>query len=116
MRVLVCLLSLAVVVGLAHWAYRENYRTKLAWKHAEEIRAQIRAAHARLDVLQDEWAYQNRPARLRELAFLNFESLQLFDLGAEHFGELAAVPYRPDAPLELFTAERAGLSLREIRP
>jgi hypothetical protein len=95
MRTILYILTAFAVVGLAFWAYRENYATQQALKEAESLHAEIRAAHARLTVLRAEWAYLNRPDRLRELADLNFDRLQLLSLRPEQFGQVDQVAYPP---------------------
>ena len=97
MRTLFYMLTSLAVIGLAFWAYRENYATQQALAETEELRTEIRAAHARLAVLRAEWAYLNRPDRLRDLADINFDSLGLLPLAPEQFGRLDQVPY-PQAP------------------
>jgi len=81
------------VVGLAFWAYRENYATQQALSETSELHNEIRTAHARLAVLKAEWAYLNRPDRLRELADLNFGRLELLPLRAQQFGRVAEIPF-----------------------
>ncbi|MEP4197448.1 MAG: cell division protein FtsL [Aliishimia sp.] len=90
--------SLAVV-GLAFWAYRENYATQQAVAETSKLHRDIRAAHARLAILKAEWAYLNRPDRLRELADLNFERLQLLPLRSDQFGHVDQVPFPAAAVL-----------------
>jgi len=104
MRTLLYLVVALAIVGLAFWAYRENYATQLALAEKDQTHADIRAAYGRLAVLRAEWAYLNRPDRLRELADLNFDKLQLFPLQAEQFGNLDQVALRPveTAPALLF--------------
>lgn len=98
MRTVLYILTAFAVVGLAFWAYRENYATQLVLKETEQLHRDIRAAHARLTVLKAEWAYLNRPDRLRELADLNYERLQLMPLRPDQFGMVDQVAY-PPAPL-----------------
>lgn len=96
MRTVFYILTSLVVLGLAFWAYRENYATKDALAEAERLRAEIRIAHARLAVLRAEWAYLNRPDRLRDLADLNFDRLGLLPQRPEQFGHVDQVAYPPD--------------------
>ncbi len=98
MRAILHILTAVAVIGLAFWAYRENYATQQALSEADKLHANIRAAHARLAVLKAEWAYQNRPDRLRDLAEINFERLGLLPLHPDQFGRVDEVPY-PAAPL-----------------
>ena len=101
MRNLLFVLTAFLVIGLAFWAYRENYATQAALDEADDLRSEIRAAHARLAVLRAEWAYLNRPERLRDLADLNFDRLGLLPLRPEQFGRVGEVAYPPDPLLEL---------------
>lgn len=101
MRNLFYVLTTIAVIGLAFWAYRENYATQAALDEADQIRSEIRAAHARLAVLKAEWAYLNRPERLRDLADLNFDRLGLLPLRPEQFGKLDEVAYPPQPTLEI---------------
>ena len=98
MRSLVHILTAVAVIGLAFWAYRENYRTQEALARAEALQDDIGAARQRLRVLRAEWAYLNRPERLRELSELNFPDLQLMPLAPEHFGSVAEVAYPAPEP------------------
>lgn len=95
MRGLMYVLTVVSVIGLAFWAYRENYTTQTALDNAEELQLQIGEARDRLAVLKAEWAYLNRPDRLRDLADLNFERLQLLPLRPDQFGRIEQVAYPP---------------------
>ncbi len=85
MRTVLFLLAALAIVGTGFWAYRENYATQAALDEVAALNAQIADMQARLAVLGAEWAYLNRPDRLRDLAELNFERLGLMPLRAEHF-------------------------------
>ena len=102
MRNVLFVLTVLCVIGLAFWAYRENYATQAALEEAEYLRAEIRAAHPRLAVLRAEWAYLNRPERLRDLADLNFDRLGLFALAPEQFGQVDEVSF-PGLPADDIT-------------
>lgn len=93
MRGFLYIFSAMIVVSLGFWAYQENYRTQASIKEVRQLHASIGAAHARLNMLNAEWAYLNRPDRLRDLADLNFERLQLIPLRPESFGNVGAVAY-----------------------
>lgn len=95
MRTFFYILTALTVVGLAFWAYRENYATQGALAETRELRSDIRASHARLSVLKAEWAYLNRPDRLLDLANINFDRLGLLPLRPEQFGNVDQVAYPP---------------------
>ena len=80
-------------MGLAFWAYSENYRTQESIAKVERLHSDIGAARARVAVLKAEWAYLNRPDRLRDLAELNFERLELFPVAPEQFGVISQVAF-----------------------
>lgn len=98
MRTLLFCVTALMVFSLAFWAYRENYATQQVLKETRGLQSQIGAAQIRLSVLRTEWAYLNRPDRLRELAEINFERLGLLPLRPDQFGRVDEVSY-PQAPL-----------------
>lgn len=93
MRTILYVLTTVSVIALAFWAYRENYATQAALSETEQLRRDIRTAHDRLSVLRAEWAYLNRPDRLRDLVDLNFDALGLLPLRADQFGNVDQVAY-----------------------
>lgn len=101
MRSALYVLSFMTVIGLAFWAYRENYETQDALTRAEDLRRDIAATQQRLSVLNAEWAYLNRPDRLRELADLNFERLGLLPLHPQQFGRVDQVAFPEREPLKI---------------
>lgn len=110
MRSFFYVLSALAVIGLAYWAYHENYRTQAAIGRAERLEDQISIARQRLRVLNAEWAYLNRPSRLRELADINFDRLGLMPLEAEQFGRIDEVGYPPEEDLRVDFADGIEVS------
>jgi len=101
MRSLFYILSAVMVIGLAFWAYRENYETQEAQAKAEQLQREISHARQRLRVLNAEWAYLNRPDRLRDLADLNFDKLGLLPLQPYQFGRIDQVAFPEDDNLPI---------------
>lgn len=115
MRTVLYVVSALVVMGLAYWAYNQNYRTHEALKEAQELQREIAQMRESLGVLRAEWAYLNRPDRLRELADLNFDRLGLLPLRPDQFGETSKVSYpAPELPAILSSVEVVGE--REVTP
>ena len=83
------------VVGLAYWAYHQGYQTREAMREVKRLRHALGAAHQELNVLQAEWAYLNRPDRLRALVEMNFEQLGLMELTPEQLGTVSQISYSP---------------------
>lgn len=98
MRGLSFVLAALAVIGLAFWAYQENYKTQAAIAEVRDLHSAIGAAHERLNILRAEWAYLNRPDRLSDLADLNFDRLGLLPLMPGSFGQVDQIAY-PQAPL-----------------
>ena len=97
MRGLLFVVSALVVMALGFWAYQENYKTQAAIADVRDLHRQIGSAHERLNILNAEWAYLNRPDRLADLADLNFDRLGLLPLMPDAFGRVDQVIFpRPD--------------------
>lgn len=95
MRALLYTVTVLIVMGLAFWAYRENYRTQAAIDDMNRIQREIGGLREQLGVLRAEWAYLNRPERLRDLVDLNFARLKLVPVQAGQFGAVNNVDYPP---------------------
>lgn len=111
MRTLFHMIIVLSVMGLAFWAYQENHRTQQALKEVDQVQRQIAEARARLNVLKAEWAYLNRPDRLKDLVEINFDRLGLLPLTPAQFGTVEEVAFPlPDVlpvtdPVEVSTQE-----------
>ena len=101
MKSLLYIASALAVIGLAFWAYSENYQTQASIAQVETLHRDIAAARARVGVLKAEWAYLNRPDRLRDLAELNFDRLGLLPLSPAQFGEIEQIAFPEDEPLPI---------------
>lgn len=95
MRSLAFIMTALAVISLAFWAYAENYSTQYVLGKTEKLQGNIGQARARLAVLKAEWAYLNRPDRLRDLTEINFDRLQLLPLRPDQFGQIDQVPFAP---------------------
>ncbi len=93
MRPVFFVLSFLAVMGLAFWAYRENYATQAALREMGQLQDEIASLREALALQRAEWAYLNRPERLRELATLNFDRLGLLPLEPTQFGVAGQVAY-----------------------
>lgn len=99
MRSVIYLTTALIVMGLAFWAYRENYRTQAAINEMASIQRDIGTQRESLAVLRAEWAYLNRPDRLRELVNMNFEKLKLLPITSDQFVDISQIAYAKPKPL-----------------
>lgn len=95
MRPLLYTLSFLAVMGLGFWAYRENYETQAMLKEMAAVQDQIAGLREGLAIQRAEWAYQNRPDRLRDLVVANFAKLQLLPMEPAQFGTPTEIAYPP---------------------
>ena len=112
MRAVMYVVAALTVMGLAFWAYQENYATQQSIKDVRRLHAQIGDAHERLGMLRAEWAYLNRPDRLIDLAEINFDRLGLLPLSPEAFGEIDAIVY----PLPDILPITDPIDIRSVAP
>ena len=110
MRSLLYIVTALAVISLAFWAYRENYQTQAEIARTEKINKEIGNARARLTVLRAEWAYLNRPDRLRDLSEVNFERLGLLPLRPDQFGKVDQVAFPPEPEPELIITNPVDVS------
>ncbi|MDO5658665.1 MAG: cell division protein FtsL [Paracoccus sp. (in: a-proteobacteria)] len=98
MRSVLYLLCAIAVMSLAVWSYRENYRTRATMDEMVAVQREIANLREDLGVLRAEWAYLNRPDRLRELVNLNFERLQLVSISSDQFLDVDKIAFPPQRP------------------
>lgn len=95
MRSVLYLTTTLIVMGLAFWAYRENYSTQTALGEMGHVQREIASLREDLGVLRAEWAFLNRPDRLRELVNLNFDQLKLVPFDSSQFVDVGQVAFPP---------------------
>lgn len=95
MRNLINAICVLAVMALGFWAYSENYKTQAAMDEVARLQSEIGALMETQAVLRAEWAYLNRPDRLRDLAELNFGQLGLVPLQPSQFGHIEQIAYPP---------------------
>ncbi|MGY6703565.1 cell division protein FtsL [Roseinatronobacter sp.] len=105
MRSFLYFLTALAVIGLAAWAYRENHLTQQAMNERRALEREVASLGSAITIQRTEWAYLNRPDRLRELVDVNFERLRLVPMTADHFGEIGQVAY----PLPVLRGDYSGV-------
>lgn len=98
MRSFLYLCTALAVIALAAWAYRENHMTQQAMNERRALEREIALLDETISIQRAEWAYLNRPDRLRELVDVNFEQLRLVPITGAHFGEIGQIVYPLPAP------------------
>jgi len=99
MRPFLSILTAFALMALAFWAYRENYATQAALREVSALNREIAGLREALNLQRAEWAYLNRPERLRDLAVLNFDRLNLLPMEPEQFGRVDQVAFPPPPPI-----------------
>lgn len=117
MRFVIHAVAFLVVIGLGFWAYHENYKTQAALAKTESFDLRISNAHTRLSVLRAEWAYLNRPDRLRNLVEMNYDRLELMPLNYRQFHDLdGARPLPYPAGRKIGVEQAVEVSRAETTP
>lgn len=108
MKRLLAAVSVLVVVAIAAWTYDINYQTKNALREVDRLGAEIAMRHEAHQVLRVEWAYLNRPERLKRLVEMNNGRLGLVPIGPDRFGDVASVPFPPPPEIDPLEAALAA--------
>lgn len=90
------------LIALGFSTYRQNYATQTMMRDVERLQADIGAKREELAILRAEWAYLNRPERLRALVDLNYARLGLAPMTPEQFGMVEQVSY-PNFDLDMIS-------------
>ena len=118
MRPFLLVFTALTLMALAFWAYRENYATQRQLKEIAAVQNEIGALREGIALQRAEWAYLNRPVRLRELATINFDRLGLLPMEPEQFGTSSEIGYPAPPALKITgTVETMGsLNPTEVAP
>lgn len=114
MRPFLSVLSFVAVMALAFWAYRENYATQTQLKEMAKVQHQIASLRDEISMQKAEWAYLNRPTRLRDLAAMNFDRLGLMPMAPLQLASAADVAMPLVAPLVVTGASQGEPSLSPL--
>ena len=98
MRSVLYLLTTLAVMGMAFWAYRENYSTQAALTEMGSVQREIATLREDLGVLRAEWAFLNRPDRLQDLVNLNFDKLKLMPFDSSQYVDVVQVSFPKPKP------------------
>ncbi len=96
MKTFLYLLAGVLVVFAASWTYKVNYQVQEAEDRVSSLQRQINRERSAIAVLGAEWAYLNRPERLRALAETYYSELRLMPIDASHFADINEVPMPED--------------------
>ncbi len=94
------IIGVIICAVLAYWAYSISSETRAASIELRALKSEIRKEHERISVLRSEWAYLNRPERLRHLVELNFDELGLVQITEQNYSETSVVPFASQEDLD----------------
>lgn len=98
MRGFLYVMAFFALIALGAWAYSENYAMRARLAEAQRLRAEIAALNDAIATQRAEWAFLNRPDRLRALVDVNFERLHLMPMEPGQLAPVATLAYPAPAP------------------
>ena len=96
MKTVLYLFAGMLVVFAASWTYKVNYQVQDAEDRVASLQRAINRERSSIAVLGAEWAYLNRPERLRALSEAYYNELRLMPIDATHFASIKDVPMPAD--------------------
>ena len=96
MKTFLYLLAGVLVVFAASRGQYPDYQVQEAEDRVSSLQRQINRERSAIAVLGAEWAYLNRPERLRALAETYYSELRLMPIDASHFADIGEVPMPQD--------------------
>ncbi len=91
MKAFFYLCAAIAVVLCGYLTFEINYKTRDTQKRVAKLQREIAMERETISVLNVEWAYLNRPERLRILSETYFMELRLMPIHAEHFADRSDV-------------------------
>lgn len=96
MRALLYILGISAVLMLSAMSYSQNYATRDVLREIQSLRGDIRLRQQQLRALEDEWAYLNRPKRIKELTVINYPNIELSRRSPGAPGKISDLPFLPN--------------------
>lgn len=92
MRIFIHITGVILIALAGYFSYMQTYDTREALQRVQVLQNQITQEQEAVNILKGEWAYLNRPDRLRDLVELNFAQLQLVPIAVNHLAGLQDFP------------------------
>lgn len=96
MRILIYITGIAAFLILAGMSYSQNYATRDVLAEIDTLRDTIKAKQKQLRALEDEWAYLNRPERIKALAVVTYPHIMLMRQLPGPPQDFNDIPFLPD--------------------
>ncbi len=91
MKPFLYIFAAVIVTFFGYMTFQVNYETRDAKKRVAQLQRDIAFERETISVLRVEWAYLNRPERLRILSETYFNELRLMPIHAEHFADRSPI-------------------------
>jgi len=95
---IVNIVLVVVMLGAATWTYAVKHSAERNVAQIEELERRITLEQETIDLLEADWAYLSQPSRLRKLADLYAEELQLLQTQPRQIVHPQELPAAPEIP------------------